>query len=122
MRRRLALCSALDVGAVAYGHRHLRPSASPFAYGATDQLGPLLAVTLVSSLATVDAILAKMSGRVLLPVVVPLTALLLGLALAPGGWTYAIGAVCTYHLLAVSAVCEVLHLPLLRKVRISPSP
>jgi cytidyltransferase-like protein len=116
---RLVLCSVLDVSAVVYGYLHV--PAQPFAPGAWSlvkfgQFGPLLSVSLVSSIATVDSIMAKMSGRTLLPRVVPLTAALLGLSLVGGGWPYAICATLAYHLLAIRAVCDALHLPLLGHV------
>ena len=113
---RLMLCSVLDVSAVVYGYLHV--PARPFAPGAwsISQFGPLLSVTLVGSISTVDSIMAKMSGRRLLPRVVPLTAALLGLSLVDGGWPYAICATLAYHLLAICAVCDALHLPLLGHV------
>jgi cytidyltransferase-like protein len=118
--RRLAVCTALDVAAAAYGYLHLSTDATgaplrPFTTGELSALGPPVTIALVSSIGTLESILCKMSSR-RLPAAVPyVTALLLGLALAPGCWPLAVAGTLVYHLLLTQAVCMALKLPLLRR-------
>jgi len=124
--RRLLLCTALDLGAVAFGLSQLMPEASLEALSAstTDAVatyswastGPMIAVGLASSVATCDSILAKMCGRVVGWQMPLFTAMLILCSFY--NWKVASVAALVYHGWAVRRVCKALKLPLLWKATV----
>jgi cytidyltransferase-like protein len=87
------------------------------AAAAFEMLGPLMGIGIVGTVATMDVIIAKMSGAEVHSWTPPLTAALC-LANFAVGWEWAVAGSLVYHAFAVKTVCDALRLPLFRRARV----
>ena len=121
--RRLLICTLMDAAATAYGVSFFMttPTLDGLQASGSDAtvtyswttMGPMLAVALVSSVATCDSILAKMCGRKVAWWIPVFTAGLHVMSFM--WWRGAVVAALVFHLWAVRRVCKALGLPFLRK-------